>query len=36
MHYDSQSGELEIDFRDNGIGEMVRKVTNRKSDDLHH
>ena len=31
VRYDSQAGELEIDFRDNGIGELVREVTNRKS-----
>lgn len=31
VRYDSQAGELEIDFRDNGIGEFIREVTNRKS-----
>lgn len=31
VRYDGQADELEIDFRDNGIGELVREVTNRKS-----
>ena len=31
VRYDGQNGELEIDFRDNGIGELIREVTNRKS-----
>jgi len=31
VRYDGRAGELEIDFRDNGIGELVRDITNRKS-----